>query len=407
MKRFFTIPYISLLVLLALTALSYHPTYANVVTYDKETNPLNGIIVAMTVVTFILHLDFRDWSGNKFIKIFFFSIVLIGLIGYVLQQMKISNWYFDESRSILMSFVFLLIGYSYGKKTSYQQLLVLVVVYSLFVIYAVYNQLLQHAGGFVITDIYISYGKNTMGVMCASSCVALAFMAFESRKRVVKLLLWFLYLYILIITISIRARASYITILVITLFLVFKLYRGRQAIKNIAWLIFGMIGVLILSLFFSNVLYSIWDFVWDSFTRHQNMDDLTSGRRAINQFALDIVRRSPLFGNLELQRYYQSGEVHNYFLRQLSSYGIIGSIPILFLYVFLFVSMLKTSLKTNVFDYKIGYFVMIVPLIISLVEPTFPFAPGTGVIFAYVVLGYSIQKAEAMKNASPLLNEEK
>ena len=402
MKRFFTIPYISLLVLLALTALSYHPTYANVVTYDKGTNPLNGIIVAMTVVTFILHLDFRAWSGNKFIKIFFFSIVLIGLIGYVLQQMKISNWYFDESRNILMSFVFLLIGYSYGKKTSYQQLLVLVVVYSLFVIYAVYNQLLQHAGGFVIKDIYISYGKNTMGVMCASSCIALSFLAFESRKRFVKLLLWFLYLYILIISISIRARASYIAILMITLFLVFKLYRGREAIKNIAWLIFGTIGVLILSLLFSNVLYSIWDFVWDSFTRHQNMDDLSSGRESINRFALNIVRRSPLFGNLVLQRNYESGEVHNYFLRQLSSYGIIGSIPILFLYFFLILNSLKSVFKAKIVDYKIGYYVYVVPIIISLVEPTFPFAPGTGVIFAYVVLGYSIQKAEVMKKVPSL-----
>ena len=402
MKRIFTIPYISLLVLLVLTALSYHPTYANVVTYDKGINPLNGIIVAMTVVTFILHWDFRSWRRNQFIKIFLISVLLIGLVGYVIEQVKISDWYFDEARNILMSLVFLLIGYSYGKKASYPQLVVLVVVYSAFVIYAVYNQLLQHAGGFVITDIYISYGKNTMGVMCASACIALLILAFESRKRFVKLLLWFLYLYILIITISIRARASYIAILVITLFLVFKLYRGRQAIKNIAWLIFGMIGVLILTLFFSNVLYSIWDYIWDSFTRHQNMDDLSSGRRAINQFALDIIRRSPLFGNLELQWHYESGEVHNYFLRQLSSYGIIGSIPILFLYVFLFFSMLKTTLKTNVFDYKIGYFVMIVPLIISLVEPTFPFAPGTGVIFAYVVLGYSIQKAEVMKKVSSL-----
>ena len=404
MSRFLKIPYISLLVLLILTALSYHPIYANVVTYDKGVNPLNRIIVAMTIVTFVLHFDYRIWLGNNFIKVFLAYVVIIGVIGYMIDQFKITNWYFEEFRSILMSFAFLLVGYSFCKKTTHNQLIGLIFLYSIFVIYAVYNQLMQHAGGFIITDIYISYGKNTMGVMCASSCIALLFLAIENNNRAIKLISWFLYIYIFILTISIRARAGYISILAITLYIVFKVYKGRQAIKNIMWLLLGIIVVLILSLFFSNVLYSIWDFVWDSFTRHQDMNDLSSGRKAINQFAIRIVARSPFFGNLMLQRDYQSAEVHNYFLRQLSSYGIIGSLPILLLYIYLFISILKNIFKKNIEWTNIGFFVFLVPLIISLVEPTFPFAPGTGVIFPYILLGYSIRKKETEKQTIHNIN---
>jgi len=59
---------------------------------------------------------------------------------------------------------------------------------------------------------------------------------------------------------------------------------------------------------------------------------------------------------------------------------------------------MKKIFKSGMVIQNIGFYVFMVPLIISLVEPTFPYSPGTGVIFSFVLLGFSICQIETKKN---------
>lgn len=97
---------------------------------------------------------------------------------------------------------------------------------------------------------------------------------------------------------------------------------------------------------------------------------------------------------MQLKNDYNGFRVHNYLLRVLSSYGIIGALPIYLLYFSIIIFVIKKIIKSQFTIQYLGYFVSVVPLIISLAEPTFPYSPGTGVIFSFVFLGYSIRKTE-------------
>jgi O-antigen ligase len=118
-------------------------------------------------------------------------------------------------------------------------------------------------------------------------------------------------------------------------------------------------------------------------------EDLLTGRGSINNYALSFFERNPLFGSLS-EDMDMTSLVHNFLLRQLASFGIIGSFPIVLLYIYMLFYIVKVSLKSSVNITNIGFFFFLLQLIISLVEPTFPFAPGTGVVFSYILLGYSL-----------------
>lgn len=394
MSKILNIRYLALVILLALTALMYHPIFSNVVTMDEESNPLRPVVVGLTIVTTLLYFDFSFWTNSNFVKKFLIYLLVIELLGYVLSQMNITDWYSVDANNILLSFLFLLIGYGLGARSTNKQLVGIILLYSFFVAFSVYFQLMQHAGGFIITDRYIEYGKNTMGVMCAASCIALLTLALTTNNKVIKIVSWILYFFILFLDITIRARASYLVIFIISLISVIRTLKGRMTSNFIFLMIVGVFVLIALFLFIPGAFDSIGLYIWDSFTQHQDMDDLSSGRTELNDFALNIIGESPLWGNMQLKNDYYGFRVHNYLLRVLSSYGIIGALPLYLLYFSIIILVIKKIFKSRFTIQYLGYFVSVVPLIISLAEPTFPYSPGTGVIFSFVFLGYSIRKTE-------------
>lgn len=395
MFRIQNIRYVSLLFLLVLTALSYTPSFSNLST-EGGSNPLSRLIVIMTVLTFLLYFNYHQWFRNRFVKTYIFFTILIGIVGYVLTLMNISNQYKEIANTIIMAFVFLAIGYN--TRANQKQLAVLIILYSLSVAYASYNQLIQHAGGFVILDLYLSYGKNTLGVMCAVSCISLLLLLYNQKNKYYKVLLFALYLLILVLCISIRARAAFLTIFVLSTYILYKILKYRKiTMSSLSWIIFGGLIVVVFLLLFPQVYTNISDYIHDSFFQNHE-DDITTGRIDRLKYGIDIVGQSPLFGNLVLHRRFDSMIIHNFFIRQLTLFGIIGSLPILILYLYIFVHILKRMFTYQVGLSSVGYFVFIVVLIISLEEPTFPFAPGTGVIMPFILLGYSQYRSDEVIN---------
>lgn len=396
MFRIQNIRYIFLLSLLVLTAMSYYPSFANVVTLEGGENPLNRYFVLLTVITFLLYFNYQGWIKNQLIRTYLIYLIIAGIIGFLLAQMAITTQYESATRGLLMAFVFLAIGYN--SKLSYRQLFFLAIVYSLSVAFVTYRQLIQHAGGFVITDLYLGYGKNTLGVMCAASCILLLILFFYERNRYLKLFLLLLYVYILVLCISIRARADFLIIFLVTALCIYKnMRRNKLTMKSISWIVFGGLFVFVVFIFSPQIFQSILDYIIDSFTRNRE-GDLATGREVGWQRAIDVISESPLWGNMELQRNYETLTIHNYFLRQLSSFGILGSIPILLLYLFLFVYVIKRIIISPISVTNVGFYTFVILLAVSFGEPTFPYSPGTGVILPFMLLGFTLFRVDNPQN---------
>lgn len=386
MKQVFDLKYLSLCVLLVLTALSYHPRYSSFVTDSDAVNPLNRYIYLMTVITLIIYLFKLRWRNNVFVVTFFKCLIVITAVGSLLMLSGLTSDYFTEARNILMAFVFLLLGYN--SNLSRNQYVALIIIYAITVSYCVFNQIISNFGGFVIAEVYLQYGKNTLGVITASSCVSLLIVALHSDRSFVKFVGWGLFLVLLFFTVTIRARAAFLTVFLLSAYIIYrKLKDNNVNISRILGLLLLALLLLLLASIFTNRVSNVWDYIYNSFTLNQG-EDLTSGRMYRNIFALHLIGEAPLFGNLTLG--YQYEWIHNYVLRQTSSFGLLGSLPLNILYFYIFVFMIKRVRNCKLCIDNIGFIVFLIPLIISLEEPTFPFAPGTGVILPFVLLGISL-----------------
>lgn len=386
MKFLFNIKYLSVLLLLLLTAISYHPTFSSVVLEQESANPLNKYIYFMVGVTLLLYSKNIIQNTSPFFKKYFRYTIVIALLGITISISGITGDYLIEARNILMALVFCLVGYN--SNLNRKETVFLIYAYASAVAISISYQMIVNMGGFVISDYYLQYGKNIMGVMTASTSIALLFIALFSTNKIVKYISWGGFVALLFLTIVIRARAAFLTVFLITFFLIYKKIQTGDGTRSRAVSVFLLsVCVLLVSSLFSQSIAHIWDFIFDSFTRNQGTD-LTSDRMNRNTFAIDLIFESPLFGNLSLQREYPW--VHNYPLRQMSSFGLLGSIPLIGLYLYIALTVVKALFRAKISFTAIGFAVFLIPLIISLEEPTFPYAPGTGSILPFFLLGYSL-----------------
>lgn len=380
------IRFLAFTLLSLLTALSYHSSFSNIVTEGIGVNPLSSYITILTIVIFTLSFNIKIWYKVQFLKHFFCGILSITLFTFVFFALGIESMAFSDMKDVLMAFIFILIGYEIH--FSKNEIIFLIFSYSCVLLFSLYSQVLDNLGGFVIADQYIQYGKNTLGVMAASSLIAIVVSAFNLNSRYIKFLLIIWVFVILLFIITLRARAAFAMVGVVLFFIFLKYIASKK--KNIR---FYFVCFLLLCLFafiivmFSNRLTGVYEYVYSSITQNRETD-LSSGRFDRNIMAIDIIMESPLFGNLSTQYTYEW--IHNYFLRMVSSYGLVTSFPFVYLYLYLLIFVLKGVLSKKVEIENVALFVMLIPLLVSLLEPTFPYAPGTGILLPFVFLGHYI-----------------
>lgn len=387
LKNILSVKYLSLVILLLLTALSYHPSFSQFVTEKQGVNPLNKYIYIALAVTLILHFQIRKIMKSSFIRFYIIYSFLIAAFGYFLLAMNYSDEYITEAKNCIMAFSFMLIGYN--ANLNLNQLLFLLITYGSAVLYSTFMQIMVNLGGFTLSAIYLQYGKNILGVMTSSSSVAMAFLCLVDNRKWVKIITAGFAVLLLAFTITIRARAAFLSTFLILGFLFYRKMKSENKMTEriIKFTLFTLIALLTLSLF-SDTISNIFGYIYESFTLNQG-NDITSDRMNRNEYALNIIANHILFGNLEVGAKYDW--VHNYFLRHFSSYGIIAGFPILALYLHLFCFVIKNAIKRKFTPSTIGYVVFLIPIIISMEEPTFPYAPGTGTILSFTMLGYSIR----------------
>lgn len=375
---------LSLIILLSISALSYHPMFANFVTESDAANPLSKYISLTAVLALALHIKVKEWFASAFIRKF----VLFGVLAFAMYFVLLIFFPASENsdvKNVFMALTFILIGYS--SRLSQKGWVMALLCYSIVVLYSTMMQIMQNLGGFVIQDLYLQYGKNQLGLITASVAIATCFRGLAEKNKKLMFILLLIACLALVFTITIRARAAFTTTFIILCLLIYK--KMQMTKSNYARpFIWVFIVVAILSVL---CLDSVNSYIVSSFTQNQGTD-ITSGRLERNVFAFNLILDSPFLGNLSLNKSYPL--IHNYLLRVLSDYGLIGALFLMCLYTYFAVYSIRHMVKSNLDFNKIGYFIMLLPFILSLEEPTFPYAPGTAVILPFILFGYTLKKEQ-------------
>ena len=100
----------------------------------------------------------------------------------------------------------------------------------------------------------------------------------------------------------------------------------------------------------------------------------------------------PIFGELNtVDRFF--GRAHNYILNKWVRYGIIGSLPMIILYISLFAfdaRLLLSRIRTS--KSVLTGWLLLFGLIISTFEYTYPYGPGVSQIVVWFMIGQVIRK---------------
>ena len=388
-----------LLILLAvLVAFSSHPLIVDISRSAgiEKGSILSRYIIVVFVFLFALCFKWKEITKSKQIRIYSFFVLWILVFSVFTMGIFSDNKLFGEVRALVICLVAMSIGWQL--RLSEPQMRIVLLVYAIGKLYVGFMQVTNNVGGFVIEDQYLTDNKNALGVMLATSIAVLVYIATEVHSRKIWSVLWWIGVVALFaIILTIRARAATLIALFALLLILYRRVNRSYFIVVIAVIpVLVLLGMLIIP---SNLI----DFVTNSFFSGFEGGDITSDRSIRNQMALNYLSLHPLLGNLQHGSEH-FGWIHNYPLLQLFNNGLIFGLPILCLYVYLFYLIIKGSLRSKVDNIgEVGFFAALVPFIVSLAEPTFPFGPGTATVFNFILLGAAI-KSQTIKNEEHSIN---
>lgn len=388
------ISFIISLLLVVLFALSSHPT---IVEISKAAGFEQGTILSKYINLLfagLLVLSF-SWDAFKrsvFIRIMTVLVAIAALSGLMTYTFFLSTKMVSEIRALIICLGSVIIGWNL--KADWKRLKILMIVFSLSVVYVSLMQVYMNVGGFVINTLIYTDNKNELGVMISSVMVITTIAAFR-QKGLRSYALLACSVALLVVLLTIRARTATLYSFALLAFLTLKYYNHDRLMLLL------MLSPFILVLLYAVMPASVQGYIYDSFFMG-NEYDITSGRMDRNAAAIDFLSSNMLLGNLNGTAP-AFGWIHNYPLLQMFNYGMVFSLPILVLYFGLFFYLIVKSLRhyTNGWD-SVGVFVLLVPFIGSLTEPTFPFGPGTTTSFNFLLYGAMLYY---LSNTAPAIRQ--
>lgn len=196
------------------------------------------------------------------------------------------------------------------------------------------------------------------------------------------------------VSLIMRNRAGLAAFIIVSLVMIFSTMGRRMGNAKMAGLFLSLL--LLVCLVQAGVTSRMIKPFYDSFTMNfdvANTDALSSGRIVVYSDALSIVGHSPLLGLMQNGRT-MPGLAHNYILNKLAHYGFLGSLPFLILYFVLVVFTTKefrAGLKRGG-AVDLSVYLLMIALVISLVEYSYPYSPGVSLIVVWLMLGQHLQK---------------
>ena len=377
-----------LLLLIVLIALSSHPAIVEIshaAGMEKGTI-LSRYIILLFGALFVMCLNVNSMLKPKLIRICLGIFVFVFVYYYMTRAFFGVGKMMQDVRSIGICLIAVMIGWQMDlNKKAFHGMLLTFAGMTLFV---GLMQVFTNIGVFVILDQYATDNKNTFGLMLATASVIFFVMGLNrQQKGFVKILYFGLALLTLVVLLTIRARAATLTVGLMLLYILYERFKGKDFF---GYLIVGLFLVVVVYVFLPQ---SVKEFVYSSFTQNFEEGDITSGRASRNKAALDFLSSHLFFGNLNEQT--QVGEIHNYPLNRTFEFGIVFVLPILLMYLYLLLQAIIKTVKTNSRNtYNVGYYLLLIPFIISMAEPTFPFGPGTATVFSFLAFGASLRNTD-------------
>ena len=370
----------ALVVLLLAIGVAYHPTIirmSRAAGYESGTI-LSRYIVILFCVVFALSLFTPGLSllKSKVIRTTLFSFLLIGVTGLITIAFFDNSHVIADLKSLIIVFGAMIIGI---RLTPSRHLLyILFLTFSAGIVFSGVSQVMVNIGGFTIEDQYLTDAKNSLGALLASVTILSLFVSHDTHFRIVRLLAIVGVILGLLLILVIRARMAFFATVILFVFYFYLRSRSRHFLVTL------LILIPILIIVFLLLPDSVFNFVGASMTAGTQGEDFTSGRMGTYREAVALFLNNPLMGNIRQTEHI--AWVHNYPLLKLSSFGILFSWPVLFLYCYILWQVISRS-----FQYKgstsFANLFLLVPFIISMAEPTFPFGPGTVTIFNFILFG--------------------
>ena len=379
-----------LLVLLAVTVISYLDVFNS---YDESiyvSSSLSNYILILTVICFLLNFSINCLS-NKYIKMASIFLFVIALNTAITMAFFNTSTYVGDLKNIAIPFVAVCIGYNMDINRKF--LMFIYYMYGILLLAVSASLISNNIGGLVIVDTYQIASKNALGVMISSYvAIVLPILLVDNIKRPIKYFFIALCAMFFIVLLTIRARASTMTFFfTIAIFIVEVLRHGGETHSRAARKIV-VIGVLLLIAIpiLSTVFEPLGTYIHNSLFQNVE-DDVTTGRMDRNVVAINFISDHLFLGRLTTPTSYEW--IHNYVLRVLAEYGIFFSAILIILYFYLVIKVLVRILRKNPLSANcIGYWALLPPIMLSLIEPLFPYGPGTSVLLAYILLGYSLKQ---------------
>ncbi len=385
MKSFWNnLQFLTLLVLVCLITYASHP---DVLSLSHDAGMVSGTflskrIIYTFVLLFLMCVNVRSWLMSKTIVAYFVLCVMVFIGVLITDALFNSHTMLNDLRYIGMCLMAVMIGWQMN--VSEKKLRWVVFVYAAMLSYVTYMQVQLNIGGLVIEDEYFTENKNSLGAMVATGSFSLLFVFLNMRghyfRKMFSILLFFV---MLVLLLTIRARAATLTVVVVTLFFLIQRYRRH----GLSLLLFS--GALALTALF--IVYpAAIDYVVNSFVQNYEGGDITSGRMERNVAGLNFLADHFWLGELTADG--ELAWIHNYPLNKLCEFGLVFSIPILIIYVMLLALVIGQTFKQSACNpYNVGYFALLVPFMISMAEPTYPFSPGTATAFNFILFGMSMR----------------
>ena len=370
---------ICLLVLVILSSLSYEPLiFANSGQYDY----FHSIILLTTVVLFLISNNIIEMFKNKFMNKILLPLTLFMVLIMLFYGMGLMVS-MDDILQIGIVYISIWIGHEL--KLSPKVITALLFIYGIVAIYLGYTSVITYLATFSLDEnLYAIDAKNQIGAIVAIATFFFLYIAQGTKNKALCILSYILFAVLLTILIYIRCRTALLALIFTALIVIFKV---NSLTKLSIYFIIGLAAVILYS-------DSIIDTIHDAFIGDRtvtNMDELSSNRMERNEQGLLYISNNIFIG--EMKGVSGIAWIHNYIINRLVKYGI-WAFPLILIYVFVAIKSLKQIIQFKKFSfYDIGYFLMIIPFICSILEPDAPFGPGTVYSFSYIMFGYSLKNS--------------
>lgn len=363
-----------LFVLLTAVFVSYIPMI-----YLTSLYSVFGLGIMVVMVLLVIFTFFRsDLLKSRFL-VAIISVIVFLVVEFVVFQVGHLRYNMDDVRQVVIVFLCLIVGYTISMDE--QQLSRMSLFYIICSILLGLYAIVFYTGSFSFeSDRNLITGKNQIGGMVAVGGAIATYFYFTSEKR--KGLFFALALVAFFVLAILRDRAAFVAFIFFVIVLSFKQFPFyKVGLVLIVMLLFYLFFKPTIDSFFLNSLMGRGDI---------DLEDFSTGRSARNEMGIQYIVSH--FWEGELQESANIPWIHNYLILRLVRYGV-WSMFFILVYLIFFVKIIKEYFRDKELQFdKMGFFIPIIPFFISLLEPSFPFGPGTVQVFVYVLFGHALQQ---------------